>query len=114
MTLEIGNKKLKDISRKELLELIIIEGVTAVIEFWSYPIITEFNNTMFGEVICIDYYSIRLKDELKSEPIEFYFNHVDLTFHYTQNGRNNHGNSHRLKIESIKYLIKQGYDVPIY
>ncbi len=114
MKLEIGKRKLIDITQEELIELILIEGWCSVSEYWSDPIITDLNKTLFSDTIFIEYHSLRKSDNLQSERICFYLNHGEFTFHIEQKGRNNTERTFNFKIQSIKYLIEKGFDIPIY
>lgn len=113
MNIEIGNRKLKDITQDELIEMCLIEGVHAFLDYWSKPIVTDFDNKMFSDTICIDYHSLRLEDKFKSMTIMFYFNYTDFRYHWHREGQE-HNTRKRLKIESIKYLLSKGFDLPIY
>lgn len=116
--LEIGDKPLKELTQEDLKQIIIIEGCLPSLEYWNEPKITDFNNTMFSDTIVIDYYSLRKKDNLKSSEYVFFFNFKDFRFHYTkdynENNQNQQSNGKRVKIETIRFLIKNGYNVPIY
>ncbi len=117
-TIQIGDKNLKDISQEDLLEVVIIEGVCAVmnnngVDIWCKPVVTDFNNTMFSNTVVIDYTSYRISDKLKSPDMVFFFNHEDCTFHYTKGGESQ-TKSVRIGMKTIKFLLEQGYDLPIY
>lgn len=113
MQIKIGNKNIKDITIDELLEIVIIEGCCAALEYWNKPICTEFSRSMFSDTIVITYFSTRQKDNITSENITFYFNFNDFYYHYNKEDRSIN-TSNRLKIESIRYLILHGYHIPIY
>jgi len=117
MIIEIGNKPLREISADELKQIVIIEGCCPVIEhngekIWNEPVITDFNNTMFSDTLVLDYNSYRKTDNLKSSDYVLFFNFKDFRCHYTKDHQP--GNGKRIGLETIKYLIKNGYDVPIY
>lgn len=114
MNLEIGKRKLIDITQDELIQICIIEKVIGSLEYWRAPIVTDFDNKMFPDTIVIDYHSLRIDDGLKGDTLVFYFNHQDFRFHYRKEDRNETQGSDRLNIQSIKYLISKGFDVPIY
>lgn len=114
MRIEIGKRKLIDITKEELIKFILIEGWCSVSEYWSEPIVTDLNKTLFSDTLFIEYHSLRISDELQSEPICLYLNHGYFTFHIEQKGRNNNGSTHNFKLATIKYLIGQGFDLPIY
>jgi hypothetical protein len=122
MTLEIGNKPLKEMSSEDLLQLVIIEGCCPFIEYegkkiWSEPKIIDFNNKMFSDTLVIDYNSTRVKDKVISVDFTFYFDFKKFQYYYTRDYKNNpsqQSKGNRLKLESIKFLISKGYDVPLY
>jgi hypothetical protein len=123
MIIEIGNKPLKEMIAEDLLQLVIIEGCSPVMEFnkekiWSEPKMSDFDNKMFSDTHVIDYNSYRLIDNQKSSDFTLYFNFKDFTYHYTVDyenyKKNQKSKGNRLKLESIKFLIDKGYDVPLY
>lgn len=117
MNLEIGNKDLKNITKEELLDLIIIEGCTPSLKYFNRPEITDFDNKLFSDTVHLDYVSERKSDGFFSCKYIFFFNFENHSFHYTrdyENNKNNQPRSQRLSTASIKYLIKLGYDIPIY
>lgn len=116
MNIEIGNKKLSSITADDVLAIAIIEGCMPCLDYWDKPIILEYDNTMFSDSVVLDYHSFRTKDNLHSDVYVFFFNHKDISYHYH---RDRHSierrvGGNRLKLESIKYLISKGYDIPIY
>lgn len=122
MNVEIGNKPLKEMTAEDLIQLVIIEGCCPIMEFnkekiWSEPKVSDFDNKMFSDTLVIDYNSYRLIDNQKSSDYTFYFDFKGFDYHYTvdfENNKNQQGRRNRLKLESIKFLIDKGYDVPIY
>ena len=120
MTIEIGNKPLQEITAEELKQIIIIEGCCPSLQYWDEPQIVEFDNKMFNDCICLEYESHSKETNFKpykSKDYCFYFKHKDLTFSYTKdygNDTRQEINSTRLGLESLKYLIKQGYNISIY
>ena len=109
-------KDLKNITKEDVLEIILIEGCHNSLEFWDKPIITDFDNNIFSDTVVLDYFSYRTADNLKSKPFKFFFNFNKLDFHYTidyENDKTNGGmkRSSRVKIETVKYLISQRYNV---
>lgn len=109
----IGDKPLMKISPEDLLELAVIQGCCACQEYWNYPVIIDFCDTMFSHTVFIQYYSTKKKDERVSDNIIFYFHANDLTYHYHRENDIYRNISDRLGIEAIKFLIEKGYDVPI-
>jgi hypothetical protein len=116
MNIEIGNKPLKEMIPEDLLQIVIIEGCCPVImhsgeKIWNEPIITAFDNKMFSNTLVLDYTSYRVSDNMKSVDYVFFFNWERLCWHYPTRGLNQ---INRVCIETIKYLIAKGYDVPLY
>ena len=122
MIIEIGNKPLKEMSAEDLRQIVIIEGCCPTIihngkEIWGEPEIADFNNTMFSDTLTLDYTSYRKSDNLKSADYIFFFNFKDFIFHYTKDYEQNTdqpSNGGRVGLETLRYLIANGYDVPLY
>jgi hypothetical protein len=117
MIIEIGTKQLKEISQEELKQIVIIEGCCLSLIYWNEPEIIRFSNKMFSDTLCLDYFSYRTEDHLKSGEYTFFFNFEDFRCHYTRNydqKENQQGEGKSIGIETLRFLIKQGYDVPLY
>lgn len=123
MIIEIGNKPLKEMTAEDLLQLVIIEGCCPVImsngkKIWNEPIIKDFDNKMFSDTHVLDYVSFRCIDNAKSCEYSFFFNWKSLNWFYSRDYHINKiqedNRTHRACLETIKYLISKGYDVPIY
>jgi len=111
-TLKIGTRNLAAITQEEVLQVAIIEGCHPHLEFWGKPIVTDFNNTMFSTTVVIDYHSLRKEDDSKSPTIMFFFNFEKFDFHYHQTNIAR-SESKKFSLETIKYLLKQGFYLPI-
>jgi hypothetical protein len=123
MTIEIGNKSFSDLTADDIKQIILIEGCSPVPEHWSEPVIMDFNNTMFSDTVVADFVSYRKSDNMKSCEYTFFFNFKDFHIHYVRDlyvrdlEKNNpvyRPKGKSIKLETLKYLIKQGFDVPIY
>lgn len=121
-TIKIGNKPLRELTVEDLRQIVIIEGCCPVImrngkEIWDEPIVCDFNNTLFSDTIVIDYYSHRKSDNLKSCEFTFFFNFKDFSFHYERDyekeDSDHQSKSKRVGLEVLRYLIRQGFDVPL-
>lgn len=118
--IQIGDTPIRDISQADILAIANIEGAHLVKEhngemIWSEPIVLDFTNTMFSDTVVIDYQQKRLSDGIEGKVIVFFLNHKEFRWHWHfQGDEHKTPNGKNLRIESIKYLIKQGYDVPIY
>lgn len=110
----IGDKPLMQITPEDLMELAVIQGCCPCLDFWNRPEIVEFCDTLFSDTVFIRYYSTRISDGLESEPIVFYFATNRLDYHYHRERELNRNICDKLGIEAIKFLIKKGYDIPIY
>lgn len=122
MNIEIGNRKLSEITQNEALELIILIGAIPSLEFWNIPIIEYFevddDKGMYQNVV-IDYYSFRKSDELRSDDFRFFIDCKRFSFFYSKGNKFFHedykyrrGRDFNIKI--IKWLIQRGFEVPIY
>lgn len=118
-TITIGNKPLKEISKEDLLEICKAESVHLVFEYngesiWGHPEVLDFTSTMFSDTVVIDYQQKRVSDGFEGRIIVFFFNHKDFSWHWHFKDETKTRESKRLRIESIKYLIQKGYDIPLY
>ncbi len=116
--IKIGSKKLSDLTAKNLKEIAIIAGAIPSLEFWNHPVILEFSNTTFSDTITLIYKSYRKSDGKESMEICFFFNWEKLRWNYTKDyeilGIKAPKHNREANFEIIKYLIAEGYDVPIY
>lgn len=117
---EIGDIPIRDISEEDIVEIIKIEGVHNVFEYkgekiWGLPTVLDFSNTLFSDTIVIDYQQKRISDGFEGRIIVFFLNHKDFSFHWHfKDDDNMVSKGARLRIESIKYLISKGYNIPIF
>lgn len=112
--IKIGDKPLSKVSDEEVLEIALIESVHLHFEYWGKPNITRGNDRIFSDTHAIDFVQKRLEDNLESKTIVFFFDFLDFSFHWHYRGEEQKtGRRGRLKIESIKYLIEKGYNVPL-
>lgn len=102
------------ISPEDLLQLAVIQGCCASLDFWNYPVIVECCDTMFSHIVFIKYYSTQKKNEQHTDAIIFYFHTNDLSYHYHRENDIYRNVGDRLGIKAIKILIEKGYDIPIY
>lgn len=115
-TITIGDKPLMSITKEDLLQIAVIEGCTPCLEYWSYPEVTDFDNSMFSTSVIVEYNCKNLESGNESGNMTFWFDAVDLTRFYYRDRSSSwvERTSSLLKPESLKFLIKQGYDVPLY
>ncbi|MGL6124862.1 MAG: hypothetical protein ACRC1F_00005 [Metamycoplasmataceae bacterium] len=114
MKIEIGSKKIKDLTPENLIDIAKIEGVCNYLEFWGNPIVTDFSNTLFSDTIVIDYHQERMSDKKKGKTIVLFFNFTDFTFHWHFENEKEYTRNSRIKIETIKYLIDKGFNLPLH
>ncbi|WP_286894932.1 MULTISPECIES: hypothetical protein [Sphingobacterium] len=117
MTIEIGNKQLKELTAENLRQIIMIIHCCPSMQYWNEPEIIEFDNNLFSDTLVVDFRSFRIEDNIESLTFVFFFNFKSLSYHYhrkdedlqklANNGRN-------IDMEVLRYLIKEGFDVPIY
>lgn len=115
MLINIGDKPLKEITDEHVFQIAIIEGCINSLRFWNKPLISGFDNTTFSDTVVVEYVSYRKEDNLKGVDYKFFFNHVDLSFHYLRefDGDIVKRIGYKLKIETISFLIEKGYFLPI-
>ena len=117
--IEIGDANLKDLTKEQLIEIILIEGCTLHLDYWNTPIILDFDNKMFSDTLVIDFNQLRKEDNLQGRTIVFFFNFKDFSYHWhfkdeDINSSVKNSRRSRVKMETIKFLIKNGFDVPLY
>lgn len=112
--LKIGNRDLATITKEEVLQVVMIEGCCAHLDYWDIPELTYFNNTIFSSTVVLEYFSKRKEDDIKGDVFVFFFNHKKFIFHYHNKYNLGMSSSHRLSLDTIKYLLKQGFNLPIY
>ena len=110
----IGDKPLMQISKEDILQLAIMQGCCAHLEYWNPPVSLDYNNTMFSDSVWITYQSTRKSDSIKSDVLVFFFNVRDISYHYHRENMTEQWYGRRLNLDVIKFLIEKGYDVPIY
>lgn len=101
-------------NEEDILQLAVMQGCCAHLDFWNYPTLLEYDNTMFSDTVVISYKSTRKEDGIESIPLVFFFCVSDLSYHYHRENVTEKWYGERLKIKAIKFLIEKGYDVPIY
>ena len=109
----IGERGLATITGEEILQIAMIEGCCAHLSYWGIPEITDFDNTMFSDIVVIDYQSKKISDGTESRKITFFLHHKNFTFHYHRDGDINRSERQRFSIKTIKYLLKQQFYLPI-
>jgi hypothetical protein len=114
MIIEIGNKPLKELTAENIMEIAIIEGHVPHLEYWNKPELLNFDNEMFSNTIVIDYISTRKSDGIKSAEFTFFFDFEKLSMRNYKSQNKLPGLSNRAGLETLRYLIKEGFDVPIY
>lgn len=110
----IGDKSLMQISKEDILQLAVMQGCCAHLDFWNYPTLLEYDNTMFSDTVVISYKSTRKEDGIESIPLVFFFCVSDLSYHYHRENVTEKWYGERLKIKAIKFLIEKGgtgYDI---
>lgn len=110
----IGDKPLMQISKEDILQLAVIQGCCAHPDYWNYPTLTEYDNTMFRDSVWCSYKSTRKEDNRDSSELTFFLDTKDLSYHYHREWSTEKWHGERLGLNAIKFLIEKGYDVPIY
>lgn len=115
MEIKIGNKPLKELSSKNLADIARIEGVHLALEYWGELKILEYDTTSFSDTYVLDFYQDRISDGVVGNTIVFFFCFRDMSFHWHyMNEQSAARKSKRIKFETIRYLIKEGFDIPLY
>ncbi len=118
MIIEIGNKPLRELTAENIMQIIIIIGAAPHLEFWNDTVLLEFDNELFCDSITVGYVSYRKSDNKKSQEYTFFLNHKNYYWHYTKDYERlqKQQRHHRrdFSLEVWKYLIQQGFDVPLY
>ena len=113
MKLVIGNKNIEDITKEEMVEVSILEGCCVSLEYWNKPHVVQFDNSLIPNTVYIKTQSTHKNDENRlSNEIDFTLDTKEFHTTYSFRGRNHPCKN--LTLESIKFLIKQGYNIPIY
>ena len=112
MNLEIGNKNLKDIKGENILDIVKIVGAHNHLDYWNEPVILDFNNRLVEGSVVLDYQSTRKEDGRKGSLISFFFNWKELNWLCTKYYDSLDTRDANYKV--IRYLIKEGFNVPIY
>lgn len=110
----IGDKPLMKISQEDVLQIAVMQGCCPHLDYWTYPTIVEFDNTMFSDTVVLSHQSTSKENGSKSGILVFFFSTTDLSYSYHREDRTEPFYGKRLDLEVIKYLIEKGYDVPIY
>ena len=111
-TIKIGNRDLATITQEELLQVVMIEGCCADLDYWNIPEIIRFRNKLFSSTVVLEYYSKRKRDNIKSCVVVFFFDHKNFSFYYRTEAIERRNK--RISIDTIKYLLKEGFNLPIY
>ena len=118
MKIEIGNKNLSHLTGEHIRQIVMIVGACPSREFWNDPVIIEFENDIFSDTLVLTYKSYRKEDNKESMEFQFYFQFKDFWWHVTKDYErlgNNAPTYHRnVDYKTIKYLISDGFDIPIY
>lgn len=57
----IGDKSLMQISKEDILQLAVMQGCCAHLDFWNYPTLLEYDNTMFSDTVVLQEKRMELK-----------------------------------------------------
>lgn len=118
MIIEIGNKPLSELTSKNIMDIVSIIGAAPSSEFWKEPELLDFDNELFNETITVDYVCYRKSDNKRSCEYSFFLNHKKFYWHYTKDyerlQKQHRHHSREFSMEVWKYLIQQGFDVPLY
>lgn len=115
---EIGSKSMSELTAENILKIVLIEGCCPSTEYWNEPELLDFDNKMFSDTAVIEFVSYRKDDNKRSSEFTFFFNFEKFRFHYVKENeredKNRQYNGQRVQLPTIRYLIEQGFNVPIY
>jgi hypothetical protein len=115
MKIEIGSKPLTELNAKNLMDIAKIEGVHLFFEHWGEIEFKEFDTYNFSKTYVVEFFQKRIKDDAFGKTIVFFFDLERFSFHWHfENEEKLFRESKRIKFETIKYLIKEGFDLPLY
>lgn len=115
MIIEIGNKPLKELTQEDALQIAIIEGCIPSLDYWNVPNILNYNTTMFSDTNVLSFESYRTSDNICSGEFNVFLDIKKFSFHYTRDyemNREQENKGSRFGLETIYFLIKQGYHIP--
>jgi|ERR1035437_3260376 hypothetical protein len=117
-SIKIGNKPMSEITSENVMDIILMIGACPSLEFWNKPIITDFDNTTFSDTVVIDYHSYRISDNMESCHYIFFFCFRGFHWHYTKDfeiyHKSQRHHSKNLGVKEFRYLIQEGFDIPLY
>jgi len=111
---EIGSKAMSELTPENMLHIVSIEGCSPSHEYWNKPDLLDFDNKMFSNVIVVEYVCYRKKDNKRSAEFTFFFQFKEFYFHYSRDDHHKQPNHKRVGLSTLRYLIEQGFNVPIY
>ena len=118
MFIEIGSKPLKELTVENVIDIVKIIGAMPCLEYWHEPTVIEFDNTMFSDTIVVYYKSYRISDNKESQEYMFFLDFKRFHWHYSKDyervNKLQRHHSREFSLEVLRYLIKQGFDVPLY
>ena len=113
--IQIGDKSLRELSAEDLRQLVMIEGCCPGFGGWSEPVVSDFDNTMFRDCCVIEYCCTRKDDGTPSSLFSFYFDYDCGGYFYVRDPFGNPWRSagKRPSMAALRYLIREGFDVPL-
>lgn len=113
--IKIGDKPMRALTGEDLRRIVMIEGCCPGFGGWEDPVVSDFNNTMFGDSCLIEYTSVRKADGKVSEMHCFYFDYDCGGFFYVKDpyGVPWQSRSKRPSLATLAYLISEGFDIPL-
>ena len=112
MNIEIGTKKFKDLTAENIMSIVLILEICPALIFWNKPVLLDFNNTKFDDTVVIEYESYRISDNKKSCKYTLFFDFKNFRYQYINDAGSKL--SSKLGISELKYLIQEGFDIPLY
>lgn len=115
MIIKIGDKDISGLTPDNLIEIAKLEGVHCSFEYFSDLTYENFSNSLFSDTLVIDLKQYKISDPDIERVIVFFFNFKEFSFHwYFINDIDNMRHGRQIKMTTIKYLLEEGFNLPIY
>ena len=114
MKIEIGNKSLSELTTENLIDIALIEGICFSLEYFERPKLVKFADPLLDDTSIVFFNQKRKRDDFFTKTVIFFFDYGSMSYHWVYYLLDSDGTEFNIKIDTIKYLIKEGFDVPVY
>jgi hypothetical protein len=113
--IRIGDKPMRELTGEDLRRIVMIEGCCPGFGGWEDPVVSVFDNTMFGNCCLVEYSSVRKDNGVQSSTYTFYFDYDCGGYFYVRDPFGNpcRSSGKRPSLATLRYLIDEGFDVPL-